>query len=105
MVLDGKRITFQTPTKGHLYIPSADSLFESVAKSHGKRSVGVILTGMGADGAAGLKRMHDLGAATIAQDEESCTVFGMPDAAIALGAADRVLPLSQIGSAIAELVG
>ena len=105
MVLDGKRIAFLAPATGQLYIPSADSLFESVARSHGRRSVGVILTGMGADGAVGLKLMHDAGAATIAQDEESCTVFGMPGAAIALGAADRVLSLPKIGPAIAELVG
>jgi two-component system chemotaxis response regulator CheB len=105
MVLSGKRLSFQPPQKGQLYIPSADTLFESVAVSHSKRSVGVILTGMGADGAKGLKRLHDTGAATIAQDEETCTVFGMPKAAIELGAADRVLPLTAIGVAIAELVG
>jgi two-component system, chemotaxis family, protein-glutamate methylesterase/glutaminase len=105
MVLEGKRLQLVEPTAGQLYIPSADTLFESVARSYGKRSIGVILTGMGADGAAGLKRMHDRGAATIAQDEESCTVFGMPKAAIELAAVDRVLPLIDIGTAIAELVG
>lgn len=105
MVLEGKRIVFREPGSGQLYIPSADSLFESVARSHGKHAVGVILTGMGADGAAGLKAMHDRGAATIAQDEETCTVFGMPKAAIDLGAADQVLPMQAIGEAIVELVG
>jgi two-component system, chemotaxis family, protein-glutamate methylesterase/glutaminase len=104
MMLDGKRITFALPTKGQLYIPSADSLFESVARSRGRSAVGVILTGMGADGATGLKSMHDAGAATIAQDEETCAVFGMPKAAIDLGAAERVLPIDQIGAAVAELV-
>lgn len=104
MVLEGKRLTFKAPSPGQLYIPSADSLFESVARSYDKRAVGVILTGMGADGAAGLKRMHDRGAVTIAQDEETCTVFGMPKAAIELGAADRVLPVQAIGAALVELL-
>ncbi|HEY5540706.1 MAG TPA: chemotaxis-specific protein-glutamate methyltransferase CheB [Coriobacteriia bacterium] len=105
MVIESQRIQLVEPTSGQLYIPSADTLFESITRSFGKRSVGVILTGMGADGATGLRRMHERGAATIAQDEESCTVFGMPKAAIELGAVDRVLPLIDIGSAIAELVG
>ena len=104
MVLDGERIDFQDPGEGQLYIPSADSLFESVARSYGRRSVGVILTGMGADGAKGLKRLHDLGAATVAQNEATCTVFGMPKAAIDLGAADKVLPIEDIGEAIVALV-
>lgn len=104
MVLEGKRLQFKQPGAGQLYIPSADSLFESVARAYDNRAVGVILTGMGADGAAGLKRMHDRGAATIAQDEETCTVFGMPKAAIDLGAADRVLPIQAIGAAIIELL-
>lgn len=105
MVLEGKRIAFRTPEKSQLYIPSADTLFESVARSYGKRAVGVILTGMGADGASGLKSMHDAGAITIAQDEETCTVFGMPKAAIELGAADRILGLTEIGAAVGDFVG
>ena len=105
MVLEGKRIALMAPAARQVYIPSADSLFDSVAGVYGKRAIGVILTGMGADGAAGLKRMHDLGASTIAQDEESCTVFGMPRAAIELGAVDRVMSLAKIGPAVAELVG
>ena len=71
----------------------------------GANSVGVILTGMGADGAAGLRKLHDAGGRTIAQDEESSTVFGMPKAAIELGAADQILPLSAIGEALAALIG
>jgi two-component system chemotaxis response regulator CheB len=105
MVLEGKRIGFREPEKGQLYIPSADTLFDSVARSYGKQSVGVILTGMGADGATGMKRMHDSGAVTIAQDEETCTVFGMPKAAIELGGVDRVLAVGAIGEALADLVG
>lgn len=103
--LDGKQIALKKPTAGQLYIPSADTLFESVARAYGKRAVGVILTGMGADGASGLKQLHGRGAATIAQDEETCTVFGMPRAAIEMGAADQVLPIQAIGAAIAALIG
>jgi two-component system, chemotaxis family, protein-glutamate methylesterase/glutaminase len=105
IALDGKQIALKKPTAGQLYIPSADTLFESVARAYGKRAVGVILTGMGADGASGLKQLHGRGAATIAQDEETCTVFGMPRAAIEMGAADQVLPIQAIGAAIAALIG
>jgi chemotaxis response regulator CheB len=64
----------------------------------------VLLTGMGADGAEGLKLLRNKGAATIAQDEATCTVFGMPKAAIDIGAAERVLPLGVIADAIERLV-
>jgi two-component system, chemotaxis family, protein-glutamate methylesterase/glutaminase len=76
--------------------PSVDVLFRSVAISAGPSAVGVIMTGMGDDGAQGLREMKDAGAVTIAQDEASCVVFGMPKEAIELGAADFVLPLDQI---------
>jgi two-component system, chemotaxis family, protein-glutamate methylesterase/glutaminase len=76
--------------------PSVDVLFRSVAISAGPNAVGVIMTGMGDDGAQGLREMKDAGAVTIAQDEASCVVFGMPREAIARGAADFVLPLGQI---------
>lgn len=76
--------------------PSVDVLFDSVAKLNGRRSLGVILTGMGGDGAKGMKRMRDTGAETIAQDEASCVVFGMPKEAIKLGGAVHTLPLDQI---------
>lgn len=76
--------------------PSVDVLFRSVAVSAGRNAVGVIMTGMGDDGAQGLREMKDAGAATIAQDEASCVVFGMPREAIVRGAADFVLPLHQI---------
>ena len=82
------------PVSGHQ--PSVDMLFESVAATYGPRAVGVLLTGMGQDGAAGLHKLHKTGARTIAQDEESCVVFGMPRAAIALGAASEVHGLDQI---------
>ena len=80
--------------------PSVDVLFRSVAKFAGANALGVIMTGMGDDGARGLKEMHDAGARTVAQDEASCVVFGMPKEAIKLGAADQVMPLDKIPSAI-----
>ncbi len=84
--------------------PSVDVLFKSVAQAAGANAVGVIMTGMGRDGAAGMKQMHDRGAYTIAQDEQSCIVFGMPREAIALDAADAVLPLQALSSAVIEYV-
>ncbi|NUN94634.1 MAG: chemotaxis response regulator protein-glutamate methylesterase [Candidatus Omnitrophica bacterium] len=84
--------------------PSVDVLFKSVARFAGRNAVGVIMTGMGRDGAEGLKEMKESGASTIAQDEASCVVFGMPKEAIALGAADHVVPLKSIPDKILELV-
>jgi two-component system chemotaxis response regulator CheB len=80
--------------------PSVDVLFRSVAKYAGKNATGIIMTGMGDDGARGLKEMHDAGAHTVAQDEESCVVYGMPKEAIKLGGVDRVLGLQDIAGAI-----
>jgi len=80
--------------------PSVDVLFDSVAQYVGKNSIGVILTGMGSDGADGLLKIKQAGAPTIAQDEKSCIVFGMPKEAIKLGAAEKVLSLSEIPQAI-----
>lgn len=85
--------------------PSVDVMFRSVAQTAGKNAVGVILTGMGGDGAKGLLRMKEAGAPTIAQDEQSCVVFGMPRVAIELGAADDVAPLDQIPDRVTELFG
>jgi two-component system chemotaxis response regulator CheB len=76
--------------------PSVDVLFRSVAKTVGPNAVGVIMTGMGNDGAQGLLEMRDCGAQTIAQNESSCVVFGMPKEAIARGAAVAVVPLVHI---------
>lgn len=80
--------------------PSVDVLFRSAAKCAGKNALGVIMTGMGDDGAKGLKEMRDSGAATLAQDEMSCVVFGMPKEAIRLGAAENVVSLDAIGGLI-----
>ncbi|MGZ5006656.1 MAG: protein-glutamate methylesterase/protein-glutamine glutaminase [Methylobacter sp.] len=76
--------------------PSVDVLFRSSAQSAGANAVGIILTGMGDDGARGMKEMHDAGALTIAQDETSCVVYGMPKEAVKLDAVDGILPLSDI---------
>jgi len=84
-----------TPAVRH-HRPSVDVLFQSCARTLGSGAVGVILTGMGDDGAAGMLAMHSRGARTIAQDEQTCVVFGMPKAAIALGGVDSVLPLERI---------
>ena len=82
---------FAAACAGQLYVPSADTLFESVARiATATARSACILTGMGADGAEGLKLMRDAGAATIAQDEATCTVFGMPKAAVEIGAAEQV---------------
>jgi two-component system chemotaxis response regulator CheB len=85
--------------------PSVDVLFESLARSLGAPPIACLLTGMGRDGAAGLLEIRQCGGATIAQDEASCVVYGMPREAIILGAAERVLPMGEIGPAVAELVG
>jgi two-component system chemotaxis response regulator CheB len=74
-------------------------LFQSVAQSVGPNALGVLLTGMGEDGAAGLVEMRDGGAFTMAQDEKSSVVWGMPGAAVRLGGADMVLPLNRIAEA------
>ena len=80
--------------------PSVDVLFRSAARYAGQNAVGVILTGMGDDGACGMMEMKQAGAVTIAQDEASCVVFGMPKEAIKRGAVDKVLPLSAVAGAI-----
>ncbi|MDD5434993.1 MAG: chemotaxis response regulator protein-glutamate methylesterase [Nitrospira sp.] len=84
--------------------PSVDVMFESVAKYAGSNAVGVILTGMGADGAKGLLAMRENGARTIAQDEESCVVFGMPKEAILLNAAESISPIGNIADEIFKLL-
>jgi len=85
--------------------PSVAHLFRSVAHAYGKQAVGVLLTGMGRDGAAELKEMKDRGAVTLVQDEASSMVYGMPGEAISLGGATHVLPLEQIPAILAKLAG
>lgn len=84
------------------YRPSADVLFESVVRHWRGDVAGVLLTGMGRDGAKGLKALREHGALTIAQDRESCVVYGMPKAAVELGAAMEVLPLDEIAARLAR---
>ena len=84
----------------HYQRPSVDVMFHSVAKQVGPNAVGVILTGMGADGAAGLLAMRQAGARTMAQDEKSCVVFGMPKEAIKMGAAEQIVPLGTMAEKI-----
>jgi len=91
-IKDGPRVHYQRP--------SVDVLFQSVAKNAGRNAVGAILTGMGADGAKGLKAMRDSGAPTFAQHESTCVVFGMPKEAIKLDAADQIVPLAKMSTAI-----
>ncbi|MDD3581480.1 MAG: chemotaxis response regulator protein-glutamate methylesterase [Desulfobacca sp.] len=88
----------------HHQRPSVDVLFHSTAQSAGENAVGVILTGMGADGAQGLLAMKNSGAYTIAQDEASCIVFGMPKEAIKAGAVDKISPLNQIPEQLVRAV-
>jgi two-component system chemotaxis response regulator CheB len=95
-VKDGPRVHHQRP--------AVDILFKSTAKYAGPNSIGVIMTGMGADGAEGLLEMKQAGAKTIAQDEKTCVVFGMPKEAIKLGAADKVVPLGQVAHEILRMV-
>lgn len=83
--------------------PSVEVLFKSVAQTAGANSIGVILTGMGADGAVGMMDMKQAGATTLAQDEQSCVVYGMPKAAVDIGAVDEVLALDKIPNRIIEL--
>lgn len=83
--------------------PSVDVLFRSAARYAGKNAVGVIMTGMGDDGAHGMKEMFDAGAVTIAQDEASCVVYGMPHEAVKLGGVNKVMPLQNIAPEILRL--
>ena len=97
VLIDGPRIE-----TGHR--PSVDRLFESIASRHGRNALAILLTGMGRDGSDGMGAIVRAGGATIAQDQASCVVFGMPGAAIAAGHAQRVLPLAKIGPAIVEVL-
>jgi two-component system chemotaxis response regulator CheB len=95
-VKDGPRVCYQKP--------SVDVMFRSVAEAAKSEAVGVLLTGMGSDGAAGMLQMKQAGAQTIAQDEASCVVFGMPREAIRMGAAGHVQPLANMAGAILSAV-
>jgi len=100
----GKLALTKAPPVGG-FRPSANTLFESAAHFYVADSVGAVLTGMGDDGAAGMAALRSRGASTIAQDEASAVVYGMPRAAVAVGGAERVLPLDAIGPAVRKLLG
>jgi len=90
------RVVLKDGPRVGLHKPAVEVLFRSVAKAAGSDAMGVILTGMGADGAKGMKTMHDAGAWTIAQDEESCVVYGMPREAVAAGGVDEIVSMDSI---------
>ena len=92
----------EPPIEG--FRPSGTHLLQSVAAAYGSASVGVVLTGMGEDGVEGLRAIHQAGGRTIAQDEESSVVFGMPGAAVAAGIVDEVLPITELSKRLMELV-
>lgn len=100
-----RRIGLSARAPEHGHRPAVAVLFRSLARVLGSRAVGVLLSGMGRDGAEELKLMKESGALTLAQDRESSVVHGMPGHAIALGAAQRVLPPAQIGATLARLAG
>lgn len=97
------RVNDEPPVNRHR--PSVDALFRAVADAAGGRAIAVMLTGMGADGADAMLRLRTAGGYTLAQDEASCVVFGMPRQAIAAGAVREVLPLGQLGPRLVELAG
>ena len=101
---DDGRIRLEREEPIHACRPAADALFSSVARAAGPKAIGVLLTGMGRDGAQGLLEMRQAGAITIAQDEESSVVYGMPKTAAELGAAKHILPLDAIGEFVQALV-
>jgi two-component system response regulator WspF len=101
--VDSQTLGYTPNPVDYVYRPSVDVFFESVVKHWKGEVVGVLLTGMGRDGARGLKSLRDAGCHTIAQDKASCLVYGMPKAAAALDAADEILPLPQIGLTLRKM--
>ena len=101
---DGYRVSVKDGPLVCRHRPSVEVLFRSAARYAGANAVGVILTGMGGDGANGMKEMHDAGALTLAQNRETCVVFGMPNTAIARGGVDQVLPIDAIAPAVLRAV-
>ena len=103
LVIHNGRFRINRDPERHSCRPSVDTLFESVAREYGPSASGYLLTGMGRDGAAGLLEIRRAGGRTVAQDEASSVVYGMPHQAALLNAAERILPLSEIGPAITEV--
>lgn len=96
----GRRVELRADAPVNRHRPAVDVLFDSLAEICGPKTVAALLTGMGADGAAGLLRLREAGAVTLAQDQETCVVYGMPRAAVELGAVRRSLPLKKIAPAL-----
>ncbi len=105
LVVEKNRVHLSQDDPVNACRPSVDVLFDSVANYYGENSLAVLLTGMGKDGAEGMRKIHDLKGYTIVQDESTSVIFGMPRAAIDAGAADEVLPLSEIPAAILRVLG
>lgn len=101
VLLASQQLSYRAPQRSDLHVPSVDILFESLAE-HARPGAAALLSGMGSDGARGLLRLRQAGWHTIAQDESSSTVYGMPRAAVEAGAAVQTLPLAAIGSALAR---
>jgi two-component system chemotaxis response regulator CheB len=105
LVVRGGRACLTHDAERHSCRPSVDVLFDSVAQEYGPLAVACLLTGMGRDGAAGLLEVRRTGGFTIAQDESTSIVYGMPREAVVLGAAEAVLPLNEIGPTLAAIAG
>jgi two-component system, chemotaxis family, protein-glutamate methylesterase/glutaminase len=99
----GYQLRISEPLQGEIYHPSVDILLSSVAESYQDRALGIVLTGMGSDGAKGAKQLKQKGATLWSQDEKSCVVYGMPQAVEKAGLSDRVVSLEEIGPLIARL--
>jgi two-component system chemotaxis response regulator CheB len=102
---DRLRVVTAPPDVGQFHVPGIDQCFASVAEALGPHAIGVLLTGMGRDGALGLKAMRDRGAFTLGQDEATSTVYGMPQVAFVSGAVETQLPVDAIAGAVLDLVG
>jgi two-component system chemotaxis response regulator CheB len=104
IVRRGLRVELMPPLSGQFHVPGIDATFTSVAESCAGRAIGVLLTGMGRDGAAGLRRLRESGAMTIGQDEATSIVYGMPAAARALNAVELELALPHVASTLIRLL-
>lgn len=105
LLVEEGRLALSTDAPVNFSRPSIDVLFESLARDQGHATAACLLTGMGRDGALGLLRIREAGGLTIAQDEATSVVFGMPREAVALGAAEQVLPLGRVAAALAAAIG
>jgi two-component system chemotaxis response regulator CheB len=100
----GVKVWLDEEPRAALHRPSADILMSSVAKAYGSRALGIVLTGMGADGVEGLRSIRQAGGRTLAESEESCVIYGMPKAAVEAGVVDRSVPLGRIADEIVSAV-